>query len=246
MLIAICDDEKHTRDYLCRLVKDHSEEYKVYCFESGKELLAFAKKNEVPDLIFLDIDFNNDMDGMAVAGKLKEKQISAGTASGSLPLIVFVTGIPERMQEAFAVRAFQFLVKPINEKQLLSTLQQAEKEIENIKQRKASDGTKTINIGGKKLRINTDDLIFVESEGRKLKLHINGRTVECYGKMEDAISQMGQSFCLIHRSYLVNLKHVFTYERTHVELADGSIIPMSKYKYKDFLDAFLSYGRRRM
>ena len=45
MLIAICDDEKHTRDYLCRLVKDHSEEYKVYCFESGKELLAFAKKN---------------------------------------------------------------------------------------------------------------------------------------------------------------------------------------------------------
>ena len=186
------------------------------------------------------------MDGMAVAGKLKEKQISAGTASGSLPLIVFVTGIPERMQEAFAVRAFQFLVKPINEKQLLSTLQQAEKEIENIKQRKASDGTKTINIGGKKLRINTDDLIFVESEGRKLKLHINGRTVECYGKMEDAISQMGQSFCLIHRSYLVNLKHVFTYERTHVELADGSIIPMSKYKYKEFLDAFLSYGRRRM
>ena len=68
MRIGICDDQKPTRDYICRLVQKNSEDHKLYCFESGKELLSFVKKSAMPDLIFLDIDFNDDMDGMAIAG----------------------------------------------------------------------------------------------------------------------------------------------------------------------------------
>lgn len=245
MRIGICDDQKPTRDYICRLVQKNSEDHKLYCFESGKELLSFVKKSAMPDLIFLDIDFNDDMDGMAIAGKLKEKQIGAGVSTGSLPLIVFVTGMPERMQEAFAVRAFQFLVKPFDEKQFALILFQAAKEVEHLKGQITHKEILEFYTGGKLMRIKPERLMYIESDGRKLKMHLDDRVVECYAKMSDVVSEISRMFCQIHRSYIVNLEYIFTYDRKQVELKNGETIPLSKYKYKEFLDAFMKYSSRR-
>ena len=239
MHIGICDDERITRDYLDRLIKADSGEHITKCFANGKEALSFFEAGNSIDLLFLDIDFKNELDGMSVASKIKADQFANGRAIGSLPLIVFVTGIPERMQEAFEVSAFWFLIKPIDKEKFLGVLSQAKKEVEHIKRREAYDDKLTISIGGKQMLFKSSALKYVESVGRKLKLHIKDRVVECYGKMDEISSQVGDDFCQIHRSYIVNLTHIFTYDRTQVEMDDGMIIPMSKYKYKEFLDNFL-------
>lgn len=244
--IGICDDESITRDYLSRLVKTDSGEHITKCFSDGREALSYFEAGNSLDLLFLDIDFRNELDGMSVAAKIKANQLADGRALGSLPLIVFVTGMPERMQEAFEVRAFQFLIKPIDEKKFLGILSQAQKEVDHIiKKRAACDDMLSISIGGKQMLLKSSALKYVESEGRKLKLHIKDRVVECYGKMDEISSQVGDDFCQIHRSYIVNLTRVFTYGRTQVEMDDGTKIPMSKYKYKNFLDDFLRVSSQR-
>ena len=237
--IGICDDERITRDYLNRLIKADSGEHITKCFANGSEALSYFEVGNSLDLFFLDIDFKNELDGMSVASKIKANQIADGRAIVSLPLIVFVTGMPERMQEAFEVRAFQFLIKPIDEQKFLGVLSQAKREVGHIKRIAAYDDMLSVSVGGKQLQFKPRELRYVESVGRKLRLHIKDRVVECYGKMEEVSSQVGDGFCQIHRSYIVNLTHVFTYDRTQVELDDGTKIPMSKYKYKDFLDEFL-------
>ena len=95
------------------------------------------------------------------------------------------------------------------------------------------------------MRIEPERLMYIESDGRKLKMHLDDRVVECYAKMSDALSEISRMFCQIHRSYIVNLEYIFTYDRKQVELKNGETIPLSKYKYKEFLDAFMKYSSRR-
>ena len=109
MNIAICDDEENIRIYICKLIQKQETFCKITEFSSGKELLEFQDETnaEEIDILFLDI---------SMAKQLRSQMESKKEAVwGSLPLLIFVTGYPEYMQEAFSVNAFQYIVKPIQE-----------------------------------------------------------------------------------------------------------------------------------
>lgn len=115
MNIAICDDEENIRIYIRKLIQKQEPFCKITEFSSGKELLEFQDETnaEEIDILFLDISMG-DEDGMTVAKQLRSQMESKKEAVwGSLPLLIFVTGYPEYMQEAFSVNAFQYIVKPI-------------------------------------------------------------------------------------------------------------------------------------
>ena len=117
MNIAICDDEENIRIYIRKLIQKQETFCKITEFSSGKELLEFQDETnaEEIDILFLDISMG-DEDGMTVAKQLRSQMESKKEAVwGSLPLLIFVTGYPEYMQEAFSVNAFQYIVKPIQE-----------------------------------------------------------------------------------------------------------------------------------
>ena len=117
--IAICDDEENIRIYIRKLIQKQETFCKITEFSSGKELLEFQDETnaEEIDILFLDISMG-DEDGMTVAKQLRSQMESKKEAVwGSLPLLIFVTGYPEYMQEAFSVNAFQYIVKPIQERQ---------------------------------------------------------------------------------------------------------------------------------
>lgn len=246
MVIGICDDQKMALDYLRKLVESSLNKCMVVGFDSGRKLLEYANSENELDLVFLDIDFEDEMDGMAVAAKLKEKQIKEGAAVGSLPLIIFVTAMPERMPEAFGVCAFQFVVKPVVEEEFIQVLHRAEKEVSNIKSKRQLKHIFEMSSGGTQIRFETSKLLYVESQGRKLVFYMDDRKVDCYGRILDVIGRMGNSFCQVHRSYIVNMAYIFKYDRTEIELKNGMKIPLSKGKYKDFLDAFMIYNAGRL
>ncbi len=87
---------------------------------------------------------------------------SWGNAASALPLIIFITGLPERMPDAFGVRAFQFLVKPIDEKQFGLVFDQAKKAVFCV-----TKGSKVkslfVSFGGLKRTVLIPDIRFIES-----------------------------------------------------------------------------------
>ena len=114
--IAICDDECHMRSRIRSLVQKQGMHCQVSEFSTGQALLkAIDETGESPDILFLGIS-TNGIDGMSIARKLRirlrERQEPVW---GSLPLLIFVTGDPKYMLEAFEVSAFQILVKPLEE-----------------------------------------------------------------------------------------------------------------------------------
>ena len=99
------------------------------------------------------------------------------------------------------------------------------------------------SINGRKQLIHKDEISFVESIGRKVELHLNGREVEMYSRMADMNDELGSRFFQIHRSFIINLDKVVSYERCEVTLSDGERVPMSRHKYREFVNTYLNlYG----
>lgn len=65
--------------------------------------------------------------------------------------------------------------------------------------------------------------------------------IESYGKISEMESALGESFFRIHRGYLINMKYVERYNRTEVRMENGSSLLISKYKYQDFIKAYLEH-----
>lgn len=212
--------------------------HKITEFESGKAVLDYVAVGGKLDILFLDIDFRDGPDGMTVAEKLKEKRIRKGNALASLPLIIFVSGMPERMPEAFAVHAFWFMLKPIDEQRFGQILSQAVREAKAI-ERPPKEHTLVLQTGGSTNVIPVRQIYFMETNGRKIRVHLRDRTLDSYGKLSDAVADAGKDFFQIHRSFAVNMAYIFNYERTQVELMNGTQVPMSKYKYKEFVQAYM-------
>lgn len=103
MNIAICDDEENVRIQIRKLIEKQNIPCRITEFTTGKELLQFQKQQEAEpiDLLFLDISLK-DTDGITVAKQLRSwKKNRQEAVWGSLPLLIFLSGYPEYMSEAF-------------------------------------------------------------------------------------------------------------------------------------------------
>ena len=54
-------------------------------------------------------------------------------------------------------------------------------------------------------------------------------------------AKLGNQFCRVHKGYLVNLAYVAGYSRTELTLTNGEKLLISKYKYQDFVKAYLRF-----
>ena len=142
MKIALCDDEKIFRDDIYRYIIKYNPDYEIREFPNGRALL---NSREEFDIIFLDIEMP-ELNGMDTAAKLRN--------FSSDSIIIFLTSHIEKVQDAFKVRAFRFLTKPVQEDALKEAFTQAVKEI--------SEQEKIlINQKGRISEVKIDDIVYI-------------------------------------------------------------------------------------
>lgn len=244
MNIVICDDEENIRSYIRKLIERENIPCQITEFSSGKALLK-SQEQERPmpmDILFLDISIE-DIDGMTVAKRLRSQKESGQEAVwGNLPLFIFVTGYAEYMPEAFSVHAFQYIVKPIKEMEFQRIFAQAVREYRCLANKKKKE-SKVILVkkGNIVIEIRLKDIFYVESSNRKVIVRLSDEKIEYYAKISELESELGDSFFRIHKGYLIHLKYVKQYDRTQLKMKNGDCLPISKYKYQDFVKAYLEY-----
>lgn len=234
--IAICDDEENSRAYLKQLVlrqrvlDEYAQDYEIVEFSSGTELLNTS--NEF-DILFLDIDLKEERTGMELAriirNRSKEKQ----------PIIIFISGYKEYVFDAFDVDAFHYLLKPIDNEKFTNVFEKAYRQRKSF----AEPKIKKVQLKSGTLNkvVSIDELFFVESQNHKVMLHTNQGVFEYYAKISDLEMQLEEEFFRIHKGYLLNLAHIDHYTKTEVVLKNGERLPISKYKYADFVKAYLCF-----
>ena len=244
MNIAVCDDEENIRIYIKKLIQMQDADCRIMEFSSGRELLQFWQREgrEQIDILFLDISMD-DTDGMEAAEQIRKWKEDRNEAMwGSLPLLIFVTGYPEYMPRAFSVNAFQYLVKPIDEKEFEDVFAQAVREYHYLEAKKNTEPRKILVRDGNETRkILVNDIYYIESNNRKIIIFMQDEKIECYGKIGRLENELKKGFFRIHKGYLVNMKYVERYSRTEVRMKNGSSLFISKYKYQDFIRAYLDY-----
>jgi DNA-binding LytR/AlgR family response regulator len=228
--IAICEDETHIREDIMRLVKACGEEINAVAFESADALLAAQNSGALPhfDIYLLDIQMPG-ISGMELAHILREK------APSPEPIIIFITSLVEQMQDAFDVKAFHYLLKPLNEEKFKAVLGRVFAELS----RKKVEERITVKNSGATHTLPLSDVFFAESSNKKVVLSTRGGLVEYYGKISEFENR--PNFFRSHRCYIVNMEHILRYSPSGIKLTNGQEISLSRKIYPDFVQAYLHY-----
>ena len=234
--IAICDDEANIRAYLSSLIQAQDCPCEIAEYASAGDCLA---DNREIDLLFLDIELTTDrsgLDGMALARKIREQ------AAGTQPVIIFVTGYERYVFDAFDVGAFQYLLKPVDEEKFAQVFSRAVAQIGTAKEKPGR--VLTLQSANTSRTVPLDSIYYIESSNHKVELHLKDGEFACYAKIGDLELELQDQFFRIHKGYLVNLSYVAGYSKRSVTLTNGERLLLSKYKYQDFVKAYLHFLKK--
>ncbi|MBD5157116.1 MAG: response regulator transcription factor [Butyrivibrio sp.] len=228
--IAVCDDEEASRKYLIMLIEAQNKECGIAEFESAEEYLKSGQKF---DLVYIDIELGSSggMDGMELARQIR----NMGTTNS--PVIIFVTGHEEYVYEAFDVGAFQYLVKPVDKSRFAAIFGRAVKFIEG----QGMGQDLEVHFANTVKSIPLCDIFYMESFNHKVVVHLKEGKVEYYARIGELEQSLKGQFFRIHRGYLVNLDYVESYSRTEAVMSCGDSVLISKYKYGDFVKAYMRH-----
>ena len=234
--IAICDDEAPIRAYLTSLIRAQDCPCEVVEYASAGDCLA---DNRGIDLLFLDVELNaTGPDGMALARQIRESN------SAAQPVIIFVTGYERYVFDAFDVGAFQYLLKPVDEEKFAQVFARAVERIEAGRVQPQLSHALTLQSAGTSRTVPLDSIYYIESSNHKVVLRLKDGEFSCYAKIRDLEAELGDQFCRVHKGYLVNLAYVEGYSKTELTLTNGEKLLISKYKYQDFVKAYLRFVKR--
>ncbi len=234
--IAICDDEAPTRAYLTSLIWAQDCPCEVVEYASAGDCLA---DHRGIDLLLLDIELNAaGLDGMALARQIREGN------SATQPVIVFVTGYERYVFDAFDVGAFQYLLKPVDEEKFAQVFARAVEQISANRENPQKGRVLTLQSANASKTIPLDSIYYIESSNHRVELHLKDGEFACYAKIGDLELELQDQFFRIHKGYLVNLSYVAGYSKTEVTLTNGERLLLSKYKYQDFVKAYLHFLKK--
>jgi two-component system LytT family response regulator len=211
----IVDDELLPRRYIRQMLACHPEVEIIGDCANGYEAIA-AIGEHAPDLVFLDVQMP-EIDGFDVLEKL---------APATLPLVIFVSAYDEYALQAFEVSAVDYLFKPFNQERFDKALQKAKNTLANekggewtqralalLEEMRASssflDRLLVKKQGGRAFFLTTDELDWIEAEGKHVRLHVGPQSHLLRESISALEAQLHpKKFPRINRSTIVNLARV--------------------------------------
>ena len=215
----------HIRSFVFDFFRKKNREISLRMFSSGEELLSY---NGQIDILFLDIQMK-DMDGMETARKLRADKFRG--------FLVFITVLKEMVFQSFEVQAYDYLVKPVDDKQFEKTMERLYASMQN-----ASEDSLLVQKGYEGRIIREDEIVFCEIIDRKIYLNLaSGEVVDYYERIENLETKLNNRFYRCHRSYLINLKHLKGYKNGTACMDNGKEIPVSRLRSREFSGVVLQY-----
>lgn len=219
--------------------------------------------NERIDAIFVDINMP-DMNGMDFVRSL-----------AAPPLVVFTTAYSEYAVDGFKVDAVDYLLKPFGLDDFKRAAMRVKHrfELENPTAAESADNNAADNSPApsatdaspaahsaapaddesiflktehRVVRVNIADIRYIEGMSEYLKVHIDGqRPIIMLFSMKKMEERLPSHFLRIHRSYIVNMRHVQEVTKNRIVMDADTYLPIGDM-YKEPLSAYLAdkyFGR---
>lgn len=235
--IACCDDEKQQLE-LYKTVFTNIEmrqdiKLNVEYFLSGNFMLERFQSEKNPfDLVYLDMDMD-EKSGLDLAKEIRQNYHSDC-------LILFLTNYPKYMQNSFDVRAFQYMIKPVQFDEFEKKFNAARKYLE-----KDDKNRVVLKIDEDNVVFFTNEIYYIEKEksSKQFLVYLEDKCVVAKGVLSAIENQLlEQHFMRTHRSYLVNMKHIRRIQKNDLVLSNGNLVPISRRKEKELKQQFMRYA----
>lgn len=243
-LVIIEDEHLMAEDLAKTIVKvepDAKIEAMLYSVKAAKD---YFKQNEVPNLIFSDIQLGDGLSFDAL-----------GALDARVP-VIFCTAYDEYALSAFKANGIDYLLKPFSKKAVAEALlkykelkgdvtnNNLKKATELFKVRAADDASVLVYVREKILPIKVKDVALFYIQNELTHLITFDRKLYCIQKPLDELEGVtGSSFYRANRQYLLNRAAVadvtnYTNRKLLVNLSVTVIgtITVSKEKSSDFLN----------
>ena len=227
--IAICEDEKETQslieNYLHNILKNINIEYEIQKYSLGEELLESNLK-EI-DILLLDIQMGQ-INGMDTARKIREVDNKME--------IIFITSLIDYVQDGYEVKAYRYLLKPIELEELKKHVLTCIKEIEN------KNNYILIKNKSNTYKIQSNEIKYIEVQKKNMLIHTINKTFDVRYSLEkiEKDLKLGK-FVRCHKSFLINLSYVENIKLNTAILESGEEVPVSRYRYKEVKEKFLKF-----
>ncbi|MBR5127044.1 MAG: response regulator transcription factor [Roseburia sp.] len=235
MKVVICDDERAAAKYLNALLQKRTDIDVLGMFTNQKEFLEFMEDEMVPDIVFMDIDWQDDIDGIQLSKLLFEKYPNTQ--------IIYVTGYNDRFSQQIFLEDSNlcgYLVKPVQEDLLERMLMRTEnrRNLVNEKFVVSQRGVEQVFL--------YSEIAYLESKGHHVILHTEKEDISIYEKLDTCSKKLPCSFAQCHKSYVVNMDYIIYIDKDIIWLKNDKKINISKSKYKEFRERYFKYMGTKM
>lgn len=189
-----------------------------------------------PDLCIVDIYLEGKPDGIAFAKKI-------GSTHPNIPLL-FLTGNYDSTTFDLARTAnpYSYLLKPYNPMELQYAIELAmDKLNRTLTTTLGKDKSIFIRTGNSMSRININDIVYIEVEGKYSKILSGTEKFLVQQSLKDLQALLPTDiFLRIHRNFIVNVKKVMKVDvyTNEVMLQGGEVISFSKHYMNDLAARF--------
>jgi DNA-binding LytR/AlgR family response regulator len=208
----IVDDEEPARSELRYLLQAFDDVTVAAEAATADEAIEHAAGGV--DVVFLDVEMPG-LSGVGAAPLVRDRS--------DPPAVVFVTAHAEYAVDAFAVEAFDYLLKPVEPQRLARVIERLrERSLENAV---PLEKVPVVAAGGTEL-LDFDQVYYVQADGDYSRVFTYDRSYLSTAPLRRLEEKLGPRFARIHRSHLVNLAKVVgvrrsSPDRLRLQLADA-------------------------
>lgn len=229
--IYVCEDNLKQLNLITKYISDSImiealDMQIVQATPDPHKILKELDTSKNTGLFFLDIDLKSDMDGLALAQRIRKIQPRC--------YIIFITSHSEMsfLTFQYKVEALDFIIKNDSEaikakihECLLNVAEKYTSLNNNINK------TFLINHAEKCMAVDYDEILFFETSNNihKIILHAQRRVIEFSGHLKEIETQLDYRFYRCHRSYLINTDFIAEVDFTNliVYMKNGETCPIS-------------------
>ena len=230
--IAVCDNAREDLEKATDMVRNWADEngieIELHQFENGDDLLSHNMACRM-DVILMDIIMPM-LNGMDTARELRKYDSAVS--------IIFLTSSPEYALESYDVKAKGYLLKPVNYEKLKDLLD----DVSQMFLEEPKSLTLKTELGYQRLYYRDIECIEAQNKTIFIKLR-NGRQVKTTETLHSFESKLenGEGFFKCHRSYIVNILNVDTYNMSEIITQSGYRIPIARGYGRVFQAAYFNF-----
>ena len=195
-------------------------------FASPIKALDYLKSNEV-HVVFLDIHLP-ELSGMEFVQHLPNNI-----------QVIFTTAFSEFALESYDLNAVDYLLKPFSFERFGTAISKLkfpeEGEVKDFIFIKANTELKKAMI---------TDIHYLTSELDYTEIHTESTRFVVSQPLKYWKDKLGNDFCQIHKSYIINVNHIFSVKQNLVTLSSQLVLPIGRAYKKQFLELLRHLGNK--